>query len=574
MKKKIWKLCIGGLISLAAVFAIRATVNACSGGYESDSDYFSLFSSDIMGPTRLSPFFYTHSSVYYQSGLDSLLPRDTTDQYLSNTEEWRSYMQQEAKAEDVNVFIYKTKVSDLEMLRHWMNKEPYSLSDSLKKNEAFLFLKKKNDQEALSYMLFAKRCEPQVNVSYEGDWAALPARDTLLMKKLMEEGLKSYASSKSEFIRFRYAFQVVRLAHYSGQYQTCLDLYEKMMAGKNERSIVALWSIALKGGALTWLKRGDEAAYLFAMLFDKHFHFNWELYKRNFDWAHGNGLRLCKNEHEKTVVTALAALSSGDLLPVLREMYNQEPGSEYIDLMLTRHIRQIELNALPQKFHWGQPGEIQSQVKDGNVQETKEFVNSALKRGGLKRSWLWEYAAGYLAYLTKDQEGTTSHFLGAAMRGRGNALLKEHMETILILQKIDMAPVVDKAFENSIYADAVRLNDKSLAGVHDARSFFFRKMATRYLQQGDTLRYLMSESQSPAVPDLRANPDVFDLNKLIAFTTRKDLTPFEKMLSEGFGGFYSVESLHEIMGTSFLGAFEFSEAVREFEQAGKMVHVL
>jgi hypothetical protein len=574
MKKRIWKLCIAGLISLIALGAIRATVSACSGGWETDNDYFSLFSSDIMGPTRLSPFFYTRSTVYYQSGLDSLLGRDTTDQYLSNTEEWRTYMQHEAQAGDVNVFIYKSKPTELEMLRHWLRNEPFSLSDSLKKNEAFLYLKKKNDQEALNYMLFAKRCEPQVTAVYEDGWAAPPVRDTLLMKKLMTEGQQAYAAAKSDFIRSRYAFQVIRLAHYSGQYEACLDLYEKMMAGKNEGSVVALWSIALKGGALTRLKRGDEAAYLFAMLFDKHFNFNWELYKRNFDWAQGKGLRFCKNDHEKTVVTALAALSSGDLLPTLKEMYEQEPGSDYLDLMLTRHIRQVELNALPGKFHWGQPGDLQLQVKAGNVEETKAFVNSTLKKGGLKRPWLWEYVAGYLAYLTKDQPGTTSHFLSASMRGRGNVLLKEHMDVILILQKIDMTPLIDKAFENSIYADALHLQDKSVAGVHDARSFFFRKLATRYLQQGDTLRYLMSESQSPEVPDLRASPDEFDLNKVIAFMARPDLSPFEKLLSKGFGDFYTVESLHEIMGTSFLGAFEFSHAVSEFEQAGKTVHVL
>jgi hypothetical protein len=575
MKRKIFRICIVVLSSALALLTLRETVKACAGGWETDADYFSLYSSDLMGPTRLSPFLYTRDAQYYKSPLDSLLPRDTTDQYLSNTAEWLRYMQGKATASDVGYFVYKTKTSDLEMLCSWIADKPQTLRDSLKQNTAFLYLKKKGDLEAAKYMLFAKRCEPQACVVYEGDWANLPARDTVLMKQLLKEGNTAYEKTKSDFIRFRYGYQLVRLAHYSGQYRLALDLYQRMMTGKNEQSIVALWGTALQGGALTRLKRGDEAAYIFAMLFDKHFNFNWALYLQNFEWAHGNGLSYCRNAHEKVVVIALSNVASENALEGMKEIYKLEPGSEYLDLLLTRHLRQLEKNVLPPKYSWQSKSDRKPDPLPKDVSDARTFVMGALGHGNLKRPYLWEYTAGYLSYLLQDVPNTRLYLGHAAQHAAQNKTLTDHVAGLLELQKVDQVKVLDRDFESGLLADLqVLFRAGQTTSGTDLRSFLFRKLADRYMQQGDTTRAFLCEAQSPQPPDLRADPDGDMLLRLLSFLERKDLSPFEQMLANGFRTHYSPEALHEIRGTSFLAAYDFHNAIEEFKKSGTVVPVL
>jgi hypothetical protein len=575
MKRKIFKTCIVALSSVMALLTLKETVKACAGGWETDSDYFSLYSSELMGPTRLSPFLYTRDAEYYKSPLDSLLPRDTTDQYLSNTAEWGRYMLGKAKAADIDYFIYKTKASDIEMLCSWIADKPQTLSDSLKRNTACMYLKKNADLEAAKYMLFAKHCEPQACVVYEGDWAKLPVRDTVLMKRLIKEGDEAWEKTKSEFIRFRYGYQLVRLAHYSGQYHLALDLYQRTMSGRNEQSIVALWGTALRGGALTRLKRGDEAAYLFAMLFDRHFNFNWELYRRNFEWSQGNGLPYCKNAHEKVVVIALSNFSAENVLDGMKEIYKLEPGSEYLDLLLTRQLRQLEKNVLPAKYRFEAERGFKQQPLPLSLSETRAFVMSALSLGNLKRPYLWEYTAGYLSYLLGDVPGTHLYLGRAALHAAQNRVLTDHVAGILELQKVDQTKQLDRDFETVLMVDMkVLFGSGQKTSCTDLKSFLFRKLADRYLIQGDTTRAMLCEAQSPQPPDLSSDPDGDMLLKLLSFMERKDLSAYDQMLVTGFRVHYSPEALHEIRGTSFLAVYDYKNAIDEFKKAGTTVPVL
>ncbi len=576
MKNRLLKGSIIASISILAFLAVRQTVHACaSSGLEEDSDYYSLYSSELMGSTHLFPFFYTISSAYYESKLARLADQDTTDDYLSNTAEWNTYMKGVPSENDVDAFIYKSKIADLEQLRNSIQHKAFVLRDSFKQNTAYLYLQKRGDVDAVNYLLFAKRCEPQANVSYGGGWDALPQRDTVLMKNLIAEGLKTAEHLKSPFLKFRYGFQLVRMAHYSGQYEQCLTLYDALMKGKNETSIVSLWGIALQGGALTRLKRGDEAAYIFSKLFDKHFSFNYDLYRQNFEWARGDALPLCQTDHERVVVYALQGFAERENLPMMEQIALLEPGSEYLEVLLTRDIKWLENDMLPHKYVYG-PFEIAKANLDvATLTATRNFVVNTLHKGGVRKPYLWEYTAGYLSYLLKDVNATSGFFAQARLHAPENELLKAQSAVITVMQKTELATVLDQAFENRLFADIRQLDEGSnQALVPDALHLLYRNLGNRYLEANDTVHYLLYMAYEPTMPDLLMKPGAFDPGTLIRFLNRTDLTPLENMLCINFQTHLSLGALHELKGTVYLQKYRFKEAEAEFEQGGKELTVL
>jgi hypothetical protein len=574
MKRKYWIRFTVVLSSVIAILLVRAAVIACGySGPMADDELYSLYSPDMGAPSRLSPFFSTINAPYYTSPFDSLLPADTTDQYLSNTAEWKAYMNNVPAEKDIEQLVYKVKPGDIQQLKELISTQAGKLPDSLQHNTAIRYLIKNKDLETINYLWYAKRCEPQVNVSYDGSgWGPLPARDTVLMTKLMEEGSMGEARAKPEFLRFRYAFQTIRLAHYSGQYNLCLDLYAKFMEGKNPRSIVSLWGIALKGGAMTRLKRGDEAAYIFAMLFDRHFKFNWQLYYQNFSWASGNAIPLCKSDHERAVVKALQGFARQENLPVMQEVAKLEPGSEYLDVLLTRHIRWMEHKLFPDKFQQ-YPLDFARKSKPDlkDLQDSRDFIIRTIQQGSLKRSWLWEFSAGYLSYFLHDHVSAAHYFELAGKHAPTNKLLQSHITALQVLGQVDEAPRINTALETNLFASCAKLHSKEMVKtVPDALPLLFYNLGLRYLEQKDTLRFLLCIAQIKQRPDMNHDPRSFRIDDLIQFLNKPGHTPYEQMLCDGFLAYYSIQALHELRGTAYMQNYQFREAITDLEQGGKL----
>lgn len=89
------------------------------------------------------------------------------------------------------------------------------------------------------------------------------------MSPLIEEGNERIKSASSTFLKLRYAYQVVRLAHYAGKYDDAIKYYDSYVAGIAGNSVIAQWALGHKAGALMETGKSTEANYLFSTLFDK-----------------------------------------------------------------------------------------------------------------------------------------------------------------------------------------------------------------------------------------------------------------------------------------------------------------
>ena len=66
------------------------------------------------------------------------------------------------------------------------------------------------------------------------------------MAKLIKSGQQLYAVAKKDLFKQKYAYQVLRLAHYSGRYKDVINWYDEYAAGINTRYRIATTLPVLK----------------------------------------------------------------------------------------------------------------------------------------------------------------------------------------------------------------------------------------------------------------------------------------------------------------------------------------
>ncbi len=207
-------------------------------------------------------------------------------------------------------------------------------------NAMIRYLYTVKDNEALSYLRFAKKCE-EINMLYDdpwerGDYAALPKRG-----KAIREALDLSKSAKSEALRLRYAFLAIRLSYYNRDMDKVKKIYQANFENRQDKNIVYYWSmyfmtIAEKDSALS----NFYAAQVFANAPEKRF----MVYQQYNDSVPViQTLKHAATRKEKANVYLLSAtLNSGRALDDLVKLHELDPKSKALGFLLLREVNKIE----------------------------------------------------------------------------------------------------------------------------------------------------------------------------------------------------------------------------------------
>ncbi len=184
-----------------------------------------------------------------------------------NLAEWKEIFCALVPIKDIGNVIYNTSLEELELLRTAINSKTIPLDFRMSKNAFARHLENNKCNETIDYLIFAKRCEP--HVVRQNSWSE-KKRDIVRMQNLIVQGRRVFRKTKSNYIRLRYAYQIIRLAHYSKDYEQTVELYEELLP-KTDRieSILYDWMLGHKAGAMSHLGEEVEAAYLFSQIFHR-----------------------------------------------------------------------------------------------------------------------------------------------------------------------------------------------------------------------------------------------------------------------------------------------------------------
>ena len=456
-----------------------------------------------------------------------------------NLDEWSARFCGLVKKEDLSFIIYQAPSSELRLLLTAAQSKTLPIPSNLRGNTFAEFVYEKKCTETLDYLLFAKDCEPHVVAT--DAWKA-PPRDKEVMQQLIGEGRKKFRQTKSAYIRLRYAYQLVRLAHYAGQYEQVLNLCDDLLPKVDKQgsrwseSMVPWWIQGHKAGALRKLGHNVEAAYLFAQVFlhcpgKRNAAYQSFYIKDEEEWA--ACLRLCESDAERATLYAIrASAAESRALEDMQKIYEIDPLNSNLEVLLVQEVRKMERNLLglgfnPKKEQNKRIFKTPKPYAGKYVIDLEKFVRKCRQEELVARPELWLMAEGYLEFLAGDYYAAERTFR-LASEEVDDKMLKEQLTVFQMALKIAAFEKPDAEAEQ--YAYDLVMDNKLYKAYKGFPDFLQDKMAWLYLEyQQDGKAFLCEHPLS----DLKPNPRTDLLEGLIAVALKPDQTPFERLLLKG-----------------------------------------
>lgn len=594
------KLFLAAFINLVWV-SFPQNIIGCGPGID-PYDYFTSFiSNQLPEPKTYQPFYYTGYNFLY-----SEQEPVNTSELLA--EEWAAYCGKPVTAKAAHHFVNQFSYADFKKLyEHIEKKKTLPLAASLKNNAMSQYFSSSKDLEALGYLMYAKQVEPYV-LGSSNYWEAI-TRDSIKMDRLIKNGRQLYQAAKKDFIRLRYAYQIIRLAHYSQNYTMAIKDYNQMINPQTP-GVLQPMSLALKAGALFRTGQQMEAAYLFSKAFSaspvkrvsNYISFDWAV---NSEKSREEYLALCANNKEKADMLALFALSSPVWeLESMQKIYAWAPDADVLQVLAIREINKMEEQYLtPQLqnkdggktffYNWNE-GKSDSIIRANALQAAalQQFFTKLGADNTVPNAGLYQIGAAYTALMQKDFTAARN-LLDKAKTMQLSNKLKDQWQLSNLLLQINATEKIDDSFEAGILPSLQWLAQKALTDKTEGDGWrtppsewktFYRNlmgevMAKRYRQQGDrykealavgTAEYIMNggrktEYGSQSADFLHNQSGSRDVELLFAYLNAKNKTGFAQFISTNNA--LKLSEVIDFAGTAYLRDNNYAKAIEWFSKS-------
>ena len=519
---------------------------------------YSFIHTDIMeAQSDYAPYLmgYGVLSNYY-------LMENREPQIDDNIGEWRGRFCDIPDSADIDRILYDSDLEELaelrEMTDRFSNKDVfYNLQD----NTFAQVIKDNGCTDVVDYLIYAKNCE---KYCVKGElWSEKP-KDVAQMFFWINIGRQQFKNTNSYFLKLRYAYQMVRLAHYAKDYVSVLNIYNDVMP-KTEKinSIINYWILGHKAGALKALGKRAEAAYLFAVVFrycpsKRRQAFESFEIKTEQEWR--QCLNMCKDDRERGALYAIrASYDKAKAIDDMKELYRLDPKNEHLEMLLIRETLRLEKVLLGALFR-KQDYSVETIRKNTNYCILfQNFVRQVADENKVRNPALWRTTEGYLSFLLGDWLEAKNIYVQARKIAKSEILIQQ-------IDAFDLATRIVGLRVNDIASDSImnliRSHDAFLSDV-DFQNLFSNKVATIYRKTGHPgIAYLTDYS----LLALEKNPHLAELDDLIALCRKPDKTQYELELVT-LNGKKTIETmLWDIKARYHLSRFEMEAANECFKQ--------
>ncbi len=479
--------------------------STCAGGPTEDIGY------QFFAPITFDRFFERYDAA------------DNTQD--ANIKEWQDYLSTVASKEDIAHIIYAVTAEDMQNIRAYIEGKRDLYPTELKQNQLVKHWKNNPDIATIDYLYYAKVCEPHAWT--QDNWNTKPEKDIQTMRWLADAGKQYYAEkAPNNFLKLRFAYQAIRMAHYVGQYRKAIQLYEELVENLPSESIIRQWAWAHKAGAMMNIGEYPQANYIFSRIFDEcpskkvSAYLSIDFYNDDI-WQ--STLDLCKNDNEKSTLYFIRSLDKNSkIIEEIQSVYALEPNSDKLPIMLVRAINQLEYNLLsitPKNnllFYKGYQNYPRQEALK-SLMTTKNFVEQVLKEAKIQDLSTWTLAAGYLDYVAGTPQKALQTFEALKKKEknkdiRSQIALFETAIAITQLKKID-----DKS-EDEIYQEVKKINHTQLTDL------MLEAFALLYQKQGEAAKAYLCKGY---IDNLKITPNLELIRGMKDLTNKKN-TLFEK----------------------------------------------
>lgn len=515
-------ICLGAVL----VWAVPGLGNSCISVDRSFRGYCFLDPNIIYYKTPSAPVFLSFESLTEAYGSRHQA------QLNENVQEWRDRICNQATVQDIYALIYKSSLNDIQYLYTAAAGKGRALDAFQRGNSFSRYLVRNKCVETIAYLDFAKRCEPHV-VPAADAWST-PPRDTLAMKRLIEQARGQFLEVKSDYIRLRYAYQMIRLAHYAKDYPMVVELYNYLMPKiDHDPSVVEYWIKGHLAGAYMALGRHVEASYLYAQVFDNS-RGKAETAYRSFrirsdeEWE--QCLLMCQSDRERAALYVMRA-SAADSRAVeeMEKIYELYPDNPHLEVLLVREIKKLEKDFLGLSFndnraHNKRYQNLPRPEAGKYLIRLQDFVQKAAREKQVARPDLWKISEGYLELLGGNYYDAERTFRQAGDMV-SNDTLRAQLNVFRLALRISQWQDATDTLDQEVYA--IRSKNPYYQAFEDFTDFLNDKMVQLYTAKGQAGKAFLV--QYP-LRDLKPNPRAQELEDLIALCRKLTPTRIEQLM--------------------------------------------
>ncbi len=453
--------------------------------------------------------------------------------FLENREIPFSNISQEINSANVYntvIWAYEER-NKKENLKEWKKelKDVYSLQEV----EEFIYkrvnLQNLKDKEILDYINFVKEQEEHVTFHYYfSDEEKAKLKDYNL---LLNEALHKIDTTNSSWLKLRYFYLALRLAHYKKE--NPLEIYEKYkyLLQSDTQTIVKDWILGLYAGALVKNKEVVRGVYEFSKLFSENkinshlSYYNFFHIKTDEQWK--ELLNLAKSNEEKTKFYALRALNeNSNVIEELQNIYTLDKNSKWFEFVLFREL-------LNTQHYFDQHSDYE---RNFNFKKYIEFL-STIKKDDM---YLVNLSLAYFNLYEKNFD-ESSRITEELLKTHPNSHEIQTLSYILYLEQLKN---IDTKSENEIYERMMFLtkNELNSTSIHDYTFVILEKL---YLNKDDKFNAFLANHIN------YLDTAVFDLKFLEKFEIFMK-NPKDSKIKEHFALKYTKQNLLKKQENSFI----------------------
>ena len=569
---------------------------ACTDSESGEAIRYTLFSPKTAERDNLEPFYFSTEFLNWTGTEENI---DASQN--KNVDEWVAALDNKYTAAALKPLIYAPAGAT---------------AGSIDKKNATLLAMQKSHKAMYDYLLFAKECENANFVEYVNSWDEKPKDDKAkiaLQKKLIASATASGAAATNEFLKTRYAYQLVLLNRYSSNWKGTIAAFDAI---KNTNTIAYWWAMHHKATALYNLGDTTQADYVLAQVFA-----NDDLKKtRMYEGYTGNNfdkiLSYCKNTNEKAAVYTLSGLHNpGENLDGLKQMIALAPEGKAIETLLLREVNKLEdwiltnrmtgygAQLYPNNNYDYSRGEVdyakvnaENRVKDTRyAKEVAAWVAAQMNNPKLRTPALWATVNAYLSFVTEDYAAAQA-LLAKAEQTKGlTPELKDQIAITRIVCNMNIAPdgipnqaalladiawfdkklqvkntkkeVISKGYGYGITPAQKMHGQWMLALAERCRTVGNITWATLFEARATscyTSSGLWTTQNDGWFYNLDTKNKVSEVEKVIAILEKKDKTPLEKLMTDSIH--LSINRLYDLAGTKYLRVDNLDKAAEYYNK--------
>ncbi len=496
------------ILSFTILFLLASLrAHTCGWGPEGDNYFFyNIFYQTNISSKAYFPFLRDNFNAFFQPG------DQPYDSNAGNLQLWGELLPRWT-TDEISKALYSRSNDDFE--KSWNGK------------------KSAIELSAKRYMEFARKCSQAFEYRNQNSWAYsdIIKNETPDAEPLLTEGMQLFMDEKSPALKLRYGYQVIRILHYSKQYQGAIDFYQDHINSKFEPDEMYYYALDQVAGCYYSLANFDYAAYLYIRVFcqsadRKKSAFVSYKFCTNYD---AEGKPFFKNLNDTVGYTVIKSLRTfSDDLAGVKELIEEAPSDQKTELLFMRALNNLERRIWPTHIGMGEKILPNLQAEDvQRIQDLEAIASSAYAHPKIMNKDFWLLAGSYLAFLRKDQAAAMQQLIKVRNPSfKDQKEILAHLYEVFSWKQIEaedeqyLVPLLDQVINDT----AVNVWGPALPGW---KYLIMDQVAHVYYANDKLAKAFLIHNRLEAINDISSLPLLDDL---LSFVKQEHKNDFEKIL--------------------------------------------